>query len=34
MAEKRRERLHFVARLDFFHVVEIARVEELRAISG
>ena len=34
LAEERRKRLDFVARLDLLHVVEVARIEELRAIDG
>ena len=34
LAEKRRQRLRLVAGLDFLHVVEVGRVEELRAIDG
>jgi hypothetical protein len=33
-AEERRQRLRFVARLDLLHIVEVGRVEKLRAIPG
>src|SRR5207237_2303638 len=33
-AEKRGERLYLVAGLDLFHIVDIAWIEELRAIGG
>ncbi len=33
LAEKRRERLHLVASLHLLHIVDVTRVEELRAIS-
>src|SRR5213079_2894961 len=32
LAEKRGERLHFIASLNLLHVFDIARIEELRAI--
>ena len=33
LAEKRRQRLHFVAGLDLLHVVHVGRVEELGAVD-